>query len=162
MLLDGLDEVPAEAVIRLVDHALDKTIDLSDSQTYVFQLGERTPVSREADARFTLLIGSADYVAKSLPGPPARTALYPNRPNPFNPATSLAYEVPRAGKVTLAIYDVRGRLVRRLAAGFLAPGVNRFTWDGRDDRGRSAPSGVYLARLSDGLQWRSRRLVLVR
>ena len=44
----GLDDVPTEAVVRLVDHDLDKTIDLSESHEYVFQLGEREPVTSES------------------------------------------------------------------------------------------------------------------
>lgn len=67
-------------------------------------------------------------------------------PNPFNPSTSLAVTLAADGPVRLAVYDLRGALVRVLGDGPLAAGDHVFSWDGRDERGVAAPSGVYLAR----------------
>lgn len=76
-----------------------------------------------------------------------------NRPNPFNPATSVCFELPRSGQVDVAIYDTSGRLVRRLGGGRLPRGASELEWDGRDGRGQPAQSGVYLYRLLlDGRQ----------
>ncbi|MFH1680563.1 MAG: FlgD immunoglobulin-like domain containing protein [Candidatus Eisenbacteria bacterium] len=83
-------------------------------------------------------------------------------PNPFNPSTTLAFSLPADGDAGLAIYDVRGRRVRTLAAGFLSGGEQSAVWDGRDDEGRDVPSGVYLARLCFGNEVAARKLVLVR
>ncbi len=84
--------------------------------------------------------------------PPQRASLGPNVPNPFNPVTSIPYAVPAAAgervvPVRIDVFDVRGRLVRRLVHGEQAPGRYRALWDGRDDAGRPAQSGVYFARL---------------
>ncbi|MBD3222421.1 S8 family serine peptidase [bacterium] len=68
-------------------------------------------------------------------------------PNPFNPRVSLSWRLPAAGPVDLDIVDVRGRLVRRLLAGTPMPATGRILWDGRDARGRAAPSGAYLVRI---------------
>jgi hypothetical protein len=78
-------------------------------------------------------------------------------PNPFNPGTTIWYDLPRAGTATLAIHDLRGRLVRTLWQGTLPGGRHTQAWDGMDARGRAAPSGIYLVRLqmNDG----SRRMV---
>ncbi len=75
----------------------------------------------------------------------------PAWPNPFNPATTIAYTVPEgaAGPVTLQILDLRGRLVRTLAAG-AAPGHHQARWDGVDTGGRAAAAGVYLVSLRCG------------
>ena len=73
-----------------------------------------------------------------------------NYPNPFNPSTTLVYEVPSGGDVMLAIYDVRGALVRTLAYGNKPAGQHIARWDGRDGRGRAVASGVYFARLEVG------------
>lgn len=79
---------------------------------------------------------------------PRAYALYQNEPNPFNPTTEITYDVPRGGApVMLSIYDVSGRLVRRLVDAFETAGQNQVTWDGRDDRGGQAASGVYFCRL---------------
>ncbi len=64
-------------------------------------------------------------------------------PNPFNPRTVFAFNLPQAGIATLAVYDVRGRLVRRLLDGMLEAGSHRIAWDGRDDADRQVEAGVY-------------------
>jgi len=66
-------------------------------------------------------------------------------PNPANPGTYIGYELPRGTRVVMRIVDVRGRLVRTLVDGWKPGGAHRAFWDGRDDRGRSMASGVYLA-----------------
>ena len=85
-----------------------------------------------------------------------------NVPNPFNPRTKIEYVLPGPGKVTLRIFDVRGRLVRRLVDGAETAGPHEATWDGRDDRGASVASGVYLCRLVTPAGVRERRMTLIR
>ena len=89
-----------------------------------------------------------------------------NYPNPFNPQTTISFVVPGNGKETvqtkLAIYDVRGRLIRILADRPLHPGNHRLTWDGRSEKGVSAGSGVYIYRLESGDQKTTRKMVLVK
>jgi hypothetical protein len=69
-------------------------------------------------------------------------------PNPFNPATEIAFTLPAGGPARLDVVDLRGRIVRTLASGELAAGPHRIRWDGRDDAGRLAAAGTYLARLA--------------
>jgi len=90
-----------------------------------------------------------------------------NQPNPFNPATTIGFALPRTGgksvgPVTLAIYDVSGRLVRSLVDGPFAAGKHAIEWDGRDARGLSAPSGIYLYRLTANSLTLTRRMVLLK
>jgi len=68
-------------------------------------------------------------------------------PNPFNSSVSIVAEVPEPG-FELAVYDVRGRRVRTLARG-VPPGRYVLSWDGRDDEGRPAGSGIYILRLGE-------------
>lgn len=84
----------------------------------------------------------------TVPGPAVPAALLAAHPNPFNPRTSIAATVPRAGDYHLVVHDVRGRAVARLHAGPLDTGDRVWAWDGRDEAGRNLPSGVYLARLA--------------
>ncbi len=80
---------------------------------------------------------------------PSRYALYQNVPNPLNPTTTISYDVPaNGGHVSLDIFDVRGRLVRRLVDGYVEGGRRTAVWDGRDDGGDRVASGVYYYRLS--------------
>jgi hypothetical protein len=70
-----------------------------------------------------------------------------NRPNPFNPRTTVRFHLPRSGGVQIAIFDASGRLVRRLLNAHKEAGRHEVPWDGLDARGRMAPSGVYYYRL---------------
>jgi len=69
-------------------------------------------------------------------------------PNPFNPRTTIRFDVGRSGPVRLGIFDVRGRLVQDLVTGTLASGRHQAVWDGRDRSGRAAAAGVYFVRLT--------------
>ncbi len=94
---------------------------------------------------------------------PASFVLQPPQPNPFNPSTRLAFDLPAVGAARLRVYDVGGHLVRTLVdEPSLAAGHHVATWDGRDHDGRALAAGIYVARLdADGLT-ASRRLVLVK
>lgn len=83
-------------------------------------------------------------------------------PNPFNPATQLAFNVVEAGPVNLLVYDLAGRLVRTLVDADLPVGAQEMVWDGRDDAGMRVASGAYVARLHTGGQATTVRLVLLK
>jgi hypothetical protein len=94
--------------------------------------------------------------------PVSALRLEANRPNPFNPATRLAFEIPVDSKVQLAIYDVNGRLVAMLIDSHRDAGRHEVTWYGRDAAGRPLGSGVYFCRLSALGESLTRRMVMVR
>ena len=71
-------------------------------------------------------------------------------PNPFRERVSIGFELPNPTQVDVAIYDARGRRVRGLRRGEGAAGWNTLSWEGRDDRGRVVPSGVYFYRVVAG------------
>jgi hypothetical protein len=83
-------------------------------------------------------------------------------PNPFNPATTLHYRIPAPGRVTIDVYDVRGRVVATLRDGDEAAGSHSVRWDGRDREGHAAASGVYFARIAHGGAARTQKLVLLK
>jgi hypothetical protein len=92
----------------------------------------------------------------------APIALYQNHPNPFAPSTTISFVLPGRGPVDLVVYDVRGRLVRRLVHGEIVHGLNEVMWDGKDARGRPASSGVYFYHLNAGDQRKTKRMTLLR
>ncbi|MEZ4397645.1 MAG: right-handed parallel beta-helix repeat-containing protein [Candidatus Krumholzibacteriia bacterium] len=93
---------------------------------------------------------------------PVATALFQNHPNPFNPTTTLRFDLKTAGPVRLEIFDLKGARVATLLDGPLPAGHQQVTWRGTDDAGHPQASGVYLYRLeADGLR-AVRRMTLVR
>lgn len=68
-------------------------------------------------------------------------------PNPFNPQSTLTFELAARGRVAAGVYDVAGRLVARLADATFEAGTHRLEWRGLDDAGRAVPSGVYFVKL---------------
>ena len=83
-------------------------------------------------------------------------------PNPCNAAAWLSCELSARADATVDVLDAAGRRVRRLWDGVLGPGNHRFQWDGRDQDGRPAPAGVYLAYLQAAGSAHCRKLTLVR
>jgi hypothetical protein len=97
-------------------------------------------------------------------GPEVRQVftLSPNAPNPFNAATSIRFELYRAGDVSLVVYDSLGRVVARLVEGHLNAGQHAVTWDGTDDAGAPVSSGVYVYRLASRGMIDTGRMTMVR
>jgi hypothetical protein len=86
-----------------------------------------------------------------------------NYPNPFNPSTTVAFELTRDASVNLRVYDLAGRLVRVLASGQqLSAGRHEVRWTGTDDSDRSVASGVYIVRIDDGRSAQTGRMTLLK
>jgi len=92
---------------------------------------------------------------------PRALRLEQNAPNPFNPRTTIRYDLPGDGPVRLSVFDVAGRLVRTLVDESLPEGRHETVWDGRDASGRELGSGSYLARLEFGGRVEAVRMALV-
>lgn len=94
--------------------------------------------------------------------PPALTQLLGNYPNPFNPTTTIAFNLAGPQIVHLGIFDVSGRLVRTLVNGDVAGGRYAILWDGRDEAGQAVGSGVYYYRLDAGLTRQTKSMVMTK
>ncbi len=108
-------------------------------------------------------------VVTDVPGPvpdtrPTVVSLAQNYPNPFNPRTRISFRVvgSHAVNVRMAVYNLRGELVKTLLAGVRGPGRYTVTWDGTDDAGRPVSAGVYLYRLQVGKSSESRKMILLK
>jgi hypothetical protein len=113
------------------------------------------------------LIGLTDGIwlkpiATGAGNQPALTELRANHPNPFNPTTTIEYSLARSGPVAIRVFDAAGHLVRTLVDAVEEKGAHHVDFDGRDDRGGSLASGVYLYRLDAGGTTLSRKMVLLK
>jgi M6 family metalloprotease-like protein len=83
-------------------------------------------------------------------------------PNPFNPRTTVKFTLAARTDVTVAVYDVRGALVRTLVQGTLGAGEHTAGWDGTDMHGQAVATGVYFTRMIAGSFEQTRKMVLVK
>jgi Subtilase family/FlgD Ig-like domain len=94
---------------------------------------------------------------------PTYYALHQAYPNPFNPQTTIAFDLPQQVTVRLTVYDVGGRVVRTLIAGDAMPaGRHASVWNGRDASGQAAAAGVYFYRLEAGERTMVKRVVMIK
>ena len=108
---------------------------------------------------FNVIVSEDDEVV-----PVAQTGLLSNFPNPFNPSTTIRFEVEGSRFVNIEVFNIRGQRVRTLLDGSLEFGAGRHSveWDGTDDGGRSVGSGVYLYRMTAGEYSATKRMVLMK
>ncbi len=108
--------------------------------------------------------GGAIRAVTAVPGdaPAPTLRLHQNVPNPFNPTTTLRFELPAARHARLAVYDAAGRRLRTLLDADLPAGPHEQRWDGRDESGRPLPSGGFFVRLDAGGESRVIRVSLLR
>lgn len=95
-------------------------------------------------------------------GLPAEFALHPPYPNPFNPSTTLSFDLPEATEITLVVYDIMGREVTRLVERPMEAGYHSLVWNGRDSQSREVPTGLYIARMLAPGYTHSIKLVLLK
>ncbi len=121
-----------------------------DREGYEPGLKQFTPVDGEFVASIGTLLMSA--VVTESTSPPSRApavyALYPNYPNPFNPSTTIRFDLPVAGVARIAVYNILGQEIARLHDGFATAGTHSVIWDGRDSRGKAVAGGLYLVRFA--------------
>ncbi len=141
ILVPNVTAYLARVMIEAADHIF---LDVNDAY---FQIHESTT-------------GIADGTRTSSA---PRFALHANNPNPFNPSTDIAFELPgNEDHVTLRIYDTAGRLVTTLINSTLAAGAHNVSWDGNDAGGKAVASGIYLYELRAGDLMQARRMVLLK
>lgn len=153
--------IPAHRVEWLDDHVVRASFVLAGQTPGLYDVVVENPDGQTAVA------AAAFEVAESPTGvePPARRpdafALAQNFPNPFNPRTTIRYEVPRPGPLSLQVFDARGRVVRTLIEGTHPAGYFATTWDGTDETGHRVASGLYVYRLTGEGFDAQRKMLLV-
>ena len=90
------------------------------------------------------------------------TLLYKNYPNPFNPETTLSFTLAKNSRATLKIYNQKGQLVKTLIDADLPSGDYQYVWNGKDNKGISVASGVYLYSLIAEGETHLRKMLLLK
>ncbi len=117
-------------------------------------------LAKSGTYRLSILQPATDVA--SSPNLPSVTALSDVHPNPFNPRTTVSFDLAREGSARVAVYDAAGRLVRTLVSETRPAGRYEITWDGHDDAGQQVASGVYIVRLEAANASDQRKITLVK
>jgi|GEM_PF-4964437 len=136
---------------ELTGTSLEKTYSFHDSQAQPGSYYKVEDISKDGHSSMhgPVMATVNTRVEENLRAP-ERFSLEQNYPNPFNPTTTIAYTIPKASAVTIAIYDSRGRMVREMVSGVQPSGYHKVTWDGTNSIGEPVPSGMYLYRMRAG------------
>ena len=114
-------------------------------------------------SRFTLTVAYSTLTSNDEPANvPGSFALHPAYPNPFNPITSLRYDLPEQAQVTITIYDLIGREVTQLINTTQSAGYKSIQWDATDKHGKSVGAGVYFYQIHTGEFVQTRKMVLLK
>ena len=124
-------------------------------------------VQAESDGSIVFQQGIANLKKLLASLIPKETMLYPNYPNPFNPETWIPYQLAKPAEVAVFIYSANGTLIRTLALGYQPAGIYRSRdraayWDGTNEVGESAASGVYFYKLSAGSFNGTRKMLVIK
>ncbi|MFZ0389491.1 MAG: FlgD immunoglobulin-like domain containing protein [Calditrichia bacterium] len=122
-------------------------------QTYYFMPGQNAGENLAAG------VSTANVSIAPLP---AEFRLHQNYPNPFNPTTTIAFDLPQDAEVNLQIFDLTGRCIRTLVNGRYSAGRQQAVWDGRNDFGGQAASGIYLCRFRAGSYQQTGKMILMK
>jgi uncharacterized protein (DUF2141 family) len=93
---------------------------------------------------------------------PVSCRLFPNYPNPFNPSTTIRYDLTRSGNVDISILNARGQIVMVIENGFRHEGTHTARWNGEDQTGRLVHSGLYFCRMRAGNYTQMIKLMLIK
>jgi hypothetical protein len=135
-----------------------------NGKSYIFRDGNldlgmtyryRVEVKDEAGRRML-------FETEAVSTPARRLTLYQNRPNPFNPGTTISFILPEKSHANLSIFDATGRLVATLVSQYMNEGLQEFHWDGKDNRGNAVGSGVYFYRLKAGNKILTKKMLLIK
>lgn len=142
LTFNGLDQVPSDVGVWLMDHALEEVFDLRERQTYNFFAS-----GGKSGRSFSILTGKGEAfndLIETVGEVPSQIETS-NFPNPFSAGTTISYGLPEAAEVSLEIYDLLGKRVATLMQQSTVPaGRHSIIWDGRNQAGQAVASGMYL------------------
>jgi hypothetical protein len=168
---DDLDEIPREWEVLLIDKQSDRSIDLRRAGKYSFTTAANPQQNKlsnnsksllnkaksgDQESRFTLSIRPGTNVAQNN-DIPSSVKLNPNYPNPFNPQTTIPYELTQDSQVKLTVWNMIGQKVATLVDGEVDAGQHEETWNAS-----TMPSGIYIARFEVNGKVFTRKMTLIK
>lgn len=134
---------------------------LNEDSEYIIELKSRDFAGNVSRNNPWILVRTLPLTTENG-GYPIKFELYQNFPNPFNPYTTIHYELPEEIKVSVVIYDFLGREIRVLVNNIEQSGSHSLTWNGKDDSGNDVSAGLYLYQIRAGGYVETRKMVLLK
>jgi uncharacterized protein (DUF362 family) len=178
---DGLKGAPCPVFFdgRDTDRQVDVSLALLGGKTTIGGSGEIASITfkllekRDLSLSFSLIdlrdgencklsAGQEDAEYEGVSQSPSAYGLSQNYPNPYNPHTQIAYQLPQEGLVSLKIYNIKGELVRTLIEEYKPAGYHTVTWDGKNEDGMEVSSGVYFYRMVSGDFSSTKKMVMIK
>jgi len=106
--------------------------------------------------------GTASPTSVDITPATSSLVLNPNYPNPFNPSTTISFSLSKASQTRLEIYNLKGQKVKTLCNASLNSGEHQYIWNGTDEQGRKAGSGVYFYKLTAGSQSVMKKMIMMK
>jgi len=126
---------------------------VTDFQTYTFELSDIENITFSGDVSAEEM----QIIVNSVP-----IKFLKNYPNPFNPRTTISFELAQAGMATLEIFNAKGQKVRTLINEDLSEGLHGVIWNGRDGSGKKAASGVYFYSLTSCGESKIKKMIVLK
>jgi hypothetical protein len=155
----GLENLPEELDIRLIDEPLRISKNLKTGSSYRFKSGANGTIKN-----LHILAGNSSYLsekADEMALSPQEYELSQNFPNPFNPATTIRFALPEPSQVKIRIHDLLGREIITLLDGQKGAGFHTVGWQGRDKNGNAVASGLYIYQIQAGKFRQARKMLLI-
>lgn len=166
---NNIDDLPNDWEVILVDKETNRKIDLRTAKEYQFTVlsaGQKETINNQGllnkrkiggeDSRFVLSI-NANLETTNGRDLPESVKLNPNYPNPFNPTTTIPYEIAEDTEVKLTVWNMIGQKVATLVDGMVEAGTHKETWNATN-----MPSGIYIARFEVGNEVFTRKMTLIK
>jgi hypothetical protein len=154
-------DFPGGWAIVLHDAVIGEVIDMTGEAEYIIPHAVQMP-----EGRFTILAGDEERVYEALgrmPGMQPRVfRVYQNYPNPFNAATTISYDLPAPGMVSVEVFNLLGQKVAVVEQSYKNAGSYQVTWDGYADGGDPTASGIYFARITAGQFSGTTKMILLK
>ncbi len=137
----------------------------SGDAEFTFSVDKKAPVDKDTTLTATITTSDGQSWTKEIKisvGAPKEYRLYDNFPNPFNPSTKIAFELPKASRVKLIIYDIVGREVAQVTDADYPAGYTELTWNGLNQNRNLVSSGVYFYRISTDSWSKVKKMLMIK
>ena len=160
VVIMGIETLPHDLEIILLDEKLNISQDLRENNVFVFPTG-----AYGISKNLKILVGNREFLAEETSDKtlvPENFVLSQNFPNPFNPVTSIRFGLPRAEKVRIQVFDILGKEVTTLIDNEQKQaGYHLVSWNSKDKYGSEVASGLYIYRLQAGKFSQTKKMLLI-